>query len=97
MTDIFLPDYRIQLHFSSLKNLLDFKKIINSKINFLGSNCPGYNPGPGYPIQPTPIPIPIPGPGPTPPKPIGGCSGTRYGCCPNGNTPKFNDQGSNCI
>ena len=62
---------------------------VNSKINFLGSNCPGYNPGPGYPIEPTPMP--------SPPKPIGGCSGTRYGCCPNGNTPKFDDKGTNCI
>jgi len=22
---------------------------INSKINYYGTNCPGYNPGPGYP------------------------------------------------
>jgi hypothetical protein len=27
---------------------------------------------------------------------IGGCSGTRYGCCPNGVTPKSNYIGSNC-
>ena len=26
----------------------------------------------------------------------GGCSGTRYGCCPNGVTPKENVWGSNC-
>jgi hypothetical protein len=74
---------------------------VNSKINFYGTNCPGFNPGPGYrptpqptPIPPTPLP---PGPGPVPPKPIGGCAGTRYGCCPNNQTPKINQQGSNCL
>jgi hypothetical protein len=30
------------------------------------------------------------------PKPIGGCAGTRYGCCPNSTTPKMNQQGTNC-
>jgi hypothetical protein len=69
---------------------------INSKINFYGTNCPGYNPGPGYKPTPPPPPPP-PGPGPAPPKPIGGCAGTRYGCCPNNQTPKINQQGSNCI
>ena len=68
---------------------------VNSKINFYGTNCPGYRPGPGY--YPTPSPPPPPGPGPLPPKPIGGCAGTRYGCCPNNQTPKINPQGSNCI
>jgi hypothetical protein len=33
---------------------------------------------------------------PVPRKPIGGCAGTRYGCCPNGSTPKANYLGSNC-
>jgi hypothetical protein len=72
---------------------------INSKVNFYGTNCPSYQPGPGYPITPTPLPPtpPPPGPGPTPPKPIGGCSGTQYGCCPNNITPKINTIGSNCI
>lgn len=28
---------------------------------------------------------------------IGGCSGTRYGCCPNTNIPKQNTRGSNCL
>jgi hypothetical protein len=35
-------------------------------------------------------------PVPVPKKPIGGCAGTRYGCCPNGSTPKANYLGSNC-
>jgi hypothetical protein len=67
---------------------------VNSKVNYYGTNCPGYRPGPGYPIIPTPIP---PGPGPNPRKPIGGCAGTQYGCCPNNIRPKFDPQGSNCI
>ena len=29
-------------------------------------------------------------------KPIGGCSGTRYGCCPNGVTARRNLAGTNC-
>lgn len=27
---------------------------------------------------------------------IGGCAGTRFGCCPNGRTPRSNPWGSNC-
>jgi hypothetical protein len=54
--------------------------------------------------QPKPIPIPVPYPVPQPqpqPQPalqpmVGGCAGTRYGCCPNGQTPKMNFLGSNC-
>lgn len=38
--------------------------------------------------QVVPVPVPV--------KPIGGCAGTRYGCCPNGSTPKANYLGSNC-
>jgi hypothetical protein len=64
---------------------------VNSKINFYGTNCPAYNPGPGY--YPTPH-IPIPESRPS--KPIGGCAGTRYGCCPNNQYPKIDQQGSNC-
>lgn len=67
---------------------------VNSKINYFGSNCPGFKPGPGY--FPTPY-VPHPGPRPYPgPKPIGGCAGTRYGCCPNNQTPRYDQQGSNC-
>ncbi len=40
--------------------------------------------------QVVPVPVPVPK------KPIGGCAGTRYGCCPNGTTPKANYLGSNC-
>jgi len=70
---------------------------VNSKMNFYGTNCPGYRPGPGYyPTPYVPQTPPPPGPGPLPPKPIGGCAGTRYGCCPNNQTPKVNPQGSNC-
>lgn len=68
---------------------------VNSKINFYGTNCPAYNPGPGY--QPTPYVPPPPPPGPPYPAPTGGCAGTRYGCCPNNQTPKINQQGSNCM
>lgn len=68
---------------------------INSKVNYYGTNCPGYNLGPGYhPISPPPLP---PGPGPRPPKPVGGCAGTRYGCCPNNQTPRIDLRGSNCL
>jgi hypothetical protein len=79
---------------------------VDSKINYYGTNCPGYQPGAGYqppqPYVPPPLPPPPPQPyvppPPTPgPKPIGGCAGTRYGCCPNNITPKINQQGSNCL
>jgi hypothetical protein len=55
---------------------------VNSKINFFGTNCPGF--------------VPPPPPLPTPKNPIGGCLGTRFGCCPNGITPKINEEGLNC-
>jgi hypothetical protein len=77
---------------------------INSKINVYGTNCPGYIPQPGYiqtpygPPQPPPPPLPQPPlPHPISLKPIGGCSGTIYGCCPNNYTPKINQSGSNCL
>jgi len=41
-------------------------------------------------IDPQPVPVPVPV------RPIGGCAGTRYGCCPNGLTPRFDEVGSNC-
>jgi hypothetical protein len=90
---------------------------VDSKINFYGTNCPGYVPGPGYlptsvvvvkpppppprPLPPPPQPVPPPPhpiyPGPYPRKPIGGCSGTQYGCCPDNITAKVDSQGSNCL
>jgi hypothetical protein len=42
------------------------------------------------PIKPVPVPVPAPI------KPIGGCAGTRYGCCPNGVTARMNPAGTNC-
>lgn len=46
-------------------------------------------------IVPSPLP-PRPQPGPAPQPLIGGCAGTRYGCCPNSQIPKLNEIGSNC-
>lgn len=69
---------------------------IDSKLNYYGTNCPMYNPGPGYLPFPRPY-VPPPTPPPTPPTPIGGCAGTRYGCCPNNVTPKIDTIGSNCL
>jgi len=45
-----------------------------------------------HPHRINPVPIPVPSPS----KLIGGCAGTRYGCCPNGQTPRMNPTGSNC-
>ena len=28
---------------------------------------------------------------------VGGCGGTRWGCCPDGDTPKYDSRGSNCV
>ena len=52
-------------------------------------------------IKPVPIIVPSPVPAPIPNpiiirKPIGGCAGTRYGCCPNGITAKIDANGTNC-
>lgn len=49
-------------------------------------------------IQPIPTTMPEPKPKPTPKsdKKIGGCEGTRYGCCPYSEIPKLNEIGSNC-
>jgi len=83
---------------------------VNSKINYYGTNCPSnkttikYFPSSydhhshhPYPYQHIPIPIPVPLPPPNPLKPVGGCSGTKYGCCPNNYTPKFDQIGTNCL
>ena len=42
-------------------------------------------------------PVPIPTPQPAPQPSIGGCAGTRYGCCPYSQAPKLNEIGSNCV
>ena len=47
-----------------------------------------------HPIKP--IPVPVPTPTPSPSTLIGGCAGTRYGCCPNGRTARVNPTGTNC-
>ena len=70
---------------------------VNSKINYYGTNCPGYKPQPGYYPSPYGPPPPPPQPLPVPVPRIGGCAGTQYGCCPNNYTPKINPQGSNCF
>ncbi len=53
-----------------------------------------------YPPTPRPEPHPEPRPGPRPQRhhkqKVGGCSGTRFGCCPNGKTARKDDRGSNC-
>ena len=55
---------------------------------------PSWRPWP----RPRPQPQPQPHPQPHPSKPlIGGCSGTRYGCCANGTTAKKDAVGSNCL
>jgi hypothetical protein len=65
---------------------------VNSKVNYYGTNCPGFKPAP----YPPPPPPPTPTPRPPPPAP-GGCISTRYGCCSNGTTAKIDANGSNCM
>ena len=48
--------------------------------------------GPGGPLVSGPN-TPPPGPGP---KQSGNCIGSTYGCCPNTQTPRINQTGSNC-
>jgi len=48
--------------------------------------------------KPVPVPVPpTPTPQPAPQPSIGGCAGTRYGCCPYTQVPKLNEIGSNCV
>lgn len=48
--------------------------------------------GPGGPLVSGPN-TPPPGPGP---KQSGGCIGSTYGCCPNTQNPRTNQNGTNC-
>ena len=57
---------------------------------------PWPRPRPGPRPQPQPQPQPHPQPHPSKPL-IGGCAGTRYGCCANGTTAKKDAVGSNCL
>jgi len=49
---------------------------------------------PRHDVSPSP-PVPPPTP-PSPPHIIGGCAGTRWGCCPDGSTPRADPLGTNC-
>ena len=52
-----------------------------------------WGPQPRPPRPPHPRP-----PQPTPVRPIiGGCAGTRYGCCADGRTAKKDSSGTNCL
>ena len=61
-----------------------------------GSNCYYHPPSP-YPPSPYPIPPhpPLP-PNPNPQPVVGGCAGTRYGCCPDNVTAKNDNMGGAC-
>ena len=67
---------------------------VTAKHDTVGSNCSSYPPRPPNPYPPQPNPYP-PQPNPNP-YPVGGCSGTIYGCCPDNVTAKHDTVGSNC-
>lgn len=51
---------------------------------------PPHPPHPPHPRPPQPTPQPV--------RPIiGGCAGTRYGCCADGRTAKKDSSGTNCL
>lgn len=50
---------------------------------------------PRHDVSPSPMPTPMPTP-PSPPHILGGCEGTRWGCCPDGSTPRADPLGTNC-
>ena len=58
------------------------------------------HPRPPFPGPPGPRPGPRPGPPPPHPRPhpnlIGGCKGTRYGCCPDSRKACSDEDCSNC-
>ena len=110
---IIIPPSCAQTRFGCCTNGID------SKINFHGTNCPGYIPEhhpthslpthPHHPTHPTHPPHSLPPPPhslPPPPHPIyivpkplpiGGCEGTKYGCCSDNLSAKFNTAGTNCV
>lgn len=69
------------------KNIVIFFLIFILLIIFLRTHVTVINTNP---VQPVPIPVPAPV------NKIGGCAGTRYGCCPNGITARQNAIGTNC-
>jgi hypothetical protein len=69
------------------KNIVIFFLIFVLLIIFLRTHVTVINTNP---VQPVPVPVPAPV------NKIGGCAGTRYGCCPNGITARQNAIGTNC-
>ena len=69
------------------KNIVIFCLIFILLIIFLRTHVTVINTNP---VQPVPVPVPAPV------NKIGGCAGTRYGCCPNGITARQNAIGTNC-
>ena len=69
------------------KNIVIFFLIFILLIIFLRTHVTVINTNP---VQPVPVPVPAPV------NKIGGCAGTRYGCCPNGITARQNAIGTNC-
>ncbi len=49
-----------------------------------------------YKNQPSSSTVIVNPPPPPPSHLIGGCAGTRYGCCPDGRTARNDIRGSNC-
>ena len=74
---------------------------VTAKYDTVGTNCSSYPPRPPNPYPPQPNPYP-PQPNPYPPQPnpnpypVGGCSGTIYGCCLDNVTAKHDNVGTNC-
>ncbi len=69
------------------KNIVIFFLIFVLLIIFLRTHVTVINTNP---VQPVPVPVPASV------NKIGGCAGTRYGCCPNGITARQNAIGTNC-
>lgn len=76
-----------------------FAVLVFIAINIVSNNRSNENSGGSTVIIPSWNPWrPRPTPRPTPRQHlIGGCAGTRYGCCSNGTTAKKDAVGSNCL